>query len=72
MRIGRLLRLLLNTGLPLRGRVIKPLTKSVLIRLGLTAAASATDATIHKKMFGPGVTTLISSNEEMNDIMKNN
>ena len=72
MRIGRLLRLLLKTGLPLRGRVIKPLTKSVLIPLGLTAAASATDATIHKKMFGPGVTTLINSNEEMNDIMKNN
>ena len=72
MRIGRLLRLLLKTGLPLRGRVIKPLTESVLIRLGLTAAASATDATIHKKMFGPGVTTLINSNEEMNGIMKNN
>ena len=72
MKIGRLLRLLLKTGLPLRGGVIKPLTKSVLIPLGLTAAASATDATIHKKMFGPGVTTLINSNEEMNDIMKNN
>ena len=38
--------------------------------LGLTAAASATDAAIHKKMFGSGVTTLIISNEEMNDIMK--
>ena len=72
MRIGRLLRLLLKTGMPLRGRVIKPLTKSVLIPLGLIAAAAATDATIHKKMFGPGVTTLINSNEEMNDIMKNN
>ena len=38
--------------------------------LGLTAAASATDAAIHKKMFGSGFTTLITSNEEMNDIIK--
>ena len=38
--------------------------------LGLKAAASATDANIHKKIFGSGVTTLIISNEEMNDIMK--
>ena len=36
----------------------------------LTAAASATDAAIHKKMFGSGFATLIISNEEMNDIMK--
>ena len=31
---------------------------------------SATDAAIHKKMFGSGDTTLIIFNEEMNDIMK--
>ena len=31
---------------------------------------SAADAAIHKKMFGSGMTTLIISNEEMNDIMK--
>ena len=37
--------------------VLKPLAKSVLIPLGLTAAASATDAAIHKKMFESGVTT---------------
>ena len=48
--------------------VLKPLAKSVLIPLGLTAAASATDATIHKKMFESGVTTL--SNEKMNDFME--
>ena len=36
----------------------------------LTAAASAADAAIHKKMFGSGFTTLIISNEEMNDIIK--
>ena len=68
--LGRLLGPLLKTGLPLIGNVLKPLAKSVLIPLGLTAATSATDAAIHKKMFGSGNTTLIISNEEMNDIMK--
>ena len=61
---------LLKVGLPLIGNVIKTLAKSVLISLGLTAAALATDVVIHKKMFGSGNTTLIISNEEMNDIMK--
>ena len=46
---GRLLGPLLKTGLPLMKNVIKPLAKSVLIPLGLTAAASAADAGIHKK-----------------------
>ena len=68
--IGRLLGPLLKTGLPLIGNILKSLAKSVLISLGLTAAAAATDAAIHKKMFGSGVTTLINSNEEINDIMK--
>ena len=36
------------------GNVLKPLAKSVL----------------HKKMFGSGFTTLIISNEEMEEIMK--
>ena len=52
------------------GDVLKLLAKSGLIPLGLTAAASATDAAIYKEMFGSGMTTLIVSNEEMNDIMK--
>ena len=43
---------------------------SVLIPLGKTAAASAKDAAIHKKLFESGNMTLIISNEEMNDIMK--
>ena len=47
--LDRLLGLLLKTGLPLLKNVIKPLAKSVLITLGLTAAASAADAGIHKK-----------------------
>ena len=49
---------------------LKPLAKRVFIPLGLTAAASATDAAIQKKNLGSGMTTLIISNEEMNDVMK--
>ena len=69
--LGRLLGPLLKTGLPLIKNVIKPLAKSVLVPLGLTAAASAADAVIHKKILGSGTTTLIISNKEMNDIIKN-
>ena len=50
--------------------VLKPLVESVLIPLGLTSARSATDATVRKKMFGSGMTTLITCDEEMHDIMK--
>ena len=52
------------------GNVLKSLAKSVLISLELTAAASETDAAIYKKVLGFGKTTLIISNEEMNDIKK--
>ena len=71
--LGRLLGPLLKTGLPLMKSVIKPLAKSVLIPLGLTTAASAADAGIHKKILGSGHnnnTTLIISNDEMDDILK--
>ena len=70
--LGKLLGPLLKTGLPLIKSVIKPLAKSVLIPLGLTAAASAADAGIHKKILGSGHnnTTLIISNDEMDDILK--
>ena len=47
--LGKLLGPLLKSGLPLIKNVIKPLAKSVLISLGLTAAALAADAGIHKK-----------------------
>ena len=40
---------LLKTGLPLIKNVIRPLAKSVLIPLGLTATASAADARVHEK-----------------------
>ena len=56
--------------MPLIGNVLKPLAKSLLIPLGLVGAASATDAPIHKKMFGSGNTALIISNKEMHDVTK--
>ena len=46
------------------------LAKSVLIALGLTTAASTTDAAIQKKNFGSRVAALIISNNEMNHIIK--
>ena len=74
--LGRFSGPLLKTWLPLIGNLLKPLPKSLLITLILTASVSAT--AIHKKMFGSGcpldlaldMTTLIISNEERNDIMK--
>ena len=50
-------------------KVAIPLAKNVLAPLWITAAASAIDAGIQKKIHGSGLTTLIISNEEMN-IMK--
>ena len=62
--LGKLLGSLLKTGLPLLKSVIKPLGL-----LGLTAASSTID--VQKKIYsGSGTTTLVISNEEMNDIMK--
>ena len=54
-------------------KVAIPLAENVLAPLGITAAASAIDSgpqKINKKINGSGRTTLILSNEEMNDIMK--
>ena len=50
--LGILLRPLLNTGLLLIGNILKPLIKSVLKPLELTAVASATDAAIYQGIFG--------------------
>ena len=58
----------------LEGPLIKvavPLAKNILAPLGITAAASAIDVGIQKKIHDSGTTTLIISNEEMNDILKN-
>ena len=51
-------------------KVAITLAKNVLAPLGITAATSAIDAGIQKKIHGSGTTTLIISNKEMNDIMK--
>ena len=51
-------------------KVAMPLAKNVLAPLGLTAAMFAIDGSIKKKMLGSGATTLIISNDEMNDIIK--
>ena len=71
--LGRLLGPLLKAGLHLIKNVIKPFAKSVLIPLGLTAAASEADAGIHKKILGSGHNNsniTIISNDEINDIIK--
>ena len=79
--LSRLLGPLLKTELLLIKNVIKSLAKSVVIPLRLTAAASAPDAGIHKKILGSGrrhssfsashnTTTLIISNDEINDLIK--
>ena len=68
--LGKLLGPLLKTGLPLIKNVITPLAKSVLILLGLTAAASAVDAGIQKKILGLQNTTLIISNRDIEDVIK--
>ena len=60
---GKLLGPLLKTGLWLIKTVIEPLAESVIIPLGLTAAAAAADAGIHKIILESGTTALIISNE---------
>ena len=61
--IGRLYCALIKVGLSLQIKV-------VLMPLGKTAAVSATDAAIQRKVCGSWITTLIISNKEMKDIMK--
>ena len=53
--------------------LIKPaisIGKNILAPLGLSAAMSATDAAIQKKMYGSGNTTLIFSNDDISDLIK--
>ena len=67
---GAFLRSLLSK---LSGSLMKvaiPLAKNVWALLGITAAASAIDAGIQKKIHGSGTTTLIISNNKVNDIIK--
>ena len=51
-------------------KVAVPLAKHILTPLGITAAASAIEAGIQKKIHGSGTTILIISNDELNDIIK--
>ena len=51
-------------------KVATPLAKNVLAPLGIKPAASASDEGIQKKIYGSGTTILMTSNEEMNGIMK--
>ena len=69
--LGRILGPLLKTGSPLMKNILKRLAKSVLLLLELTAAAdTAADVGIHKKIWGLGMTTLITSNKVVYDIIK--
>ena len=65
---GLLSKLLSKLAGPLM-KVALPLAKNVLAPLGLTAAMSAIDGSIQKKIYGSGV-KLIIEQEDMNDIMK--
>ena len=60
---------LMATVLPLMKNVFTSLLKNVLVPLGLTAAASARDSVIQKKIYGYG-TRLVYSNEDLNAIIK--
>ena len=68
--LGIISSLLPKTGLPLIKNVTKPLAKSILIPLELTASESAAYARIHKKPLVSGTTRLIISNDKMEEIMK--
>ena len=63
-------RSLLSTLAGLLMKVAAPSAKNILAPLGITAVASGIDAAIQKKIYGSETTTLIISNEELNDIMK--
>ena len=55
--------------LPLMKNMSTPLTKNVLLPLWVTAAASATDAAIQKKVYGSGITFLVNISQ-LDDTMK--
>ena len=61
---------LLRTVFPLTKHIMQSFAKSVLILLGLTAAASAAGEEMHKKILGSVSTTPVISNDEMEDNIK--
>ena len=60
----------MGVGLASMKNVVRPLSKSVLIPQGLTAAASVTNTAVQKRIHGSGMNTLITSSKEMEDLMK--
>ena len=60
----------MTAGLPLMKNLLTPLVKKVVLLFGLSTGMSAADAAIQKKIYGSEITTLIISNEEMEDIVK--
>ena len=64
--LGSILRRLL----PKLIKVASPILKNVVATLGLSAAMSGIDGAIQKNIYGSGTTTLVISNEELNDILK--
>ena len=56
-RFLNVFRPLITASLPLTKNILIPLAKSVFVSLRLTAAASATNAVIQKKISGSGTTT---------------
>ena len=55
--------------MPLLKNLLEPLNKSALISLGLTTAKAVADPRIHNKIIGLRMTKLITSNQEMDDIV---
>lgn len=65
-----LLAQLIRVGLQLMKKKLAPLFKKVLIPWGSTTITSETKAAIQKKNFGLRITTVILSNEEMDNTIK--
>ena len=61
---------LMTAALPLMKNVLPPLAKKFLLPFELSARMSAAESAIQNKICGSGITALIISNEEMDDIMK--
>ena len=62
------LRSLMSVGLPIMKNVLTSLAKNLLVLLGLTTVASATDTALQNTIFWLGSTALIIWNKEMEDI----
>ena len=56
--------------LPLMKSVFTPIAKNVLLLSRLLAGMPAADTAIQKKIYGSGGTTLVISNDQIEDIMK--